>query len=543
MRHKNIEVNDRVKEQIYQYAGFNFSSNLILNQELSYENIYKSLNLGPLFNEICEELWIDSNIASEYIKKYTLHLILQDITDLKFQDRQLLNKIKDEEIGNQRIEYILDEIFYKTPRDLINILGNIKGYFTPQQIDAKLHIEYEFENWDEKSLTPSSQKKWMMNSKKPGSFYPLYVKYATRKSTRSEPLVKPYNKINNFKAELMYKQEHFNRFNEALELTDFSPSQDIWSFEYNTYLLMLLKSNNNKNSENVDEKHFPILASFLLVGDIRLKLLLTDTFFKEGFWSNYKHKIPHILLLSFIIIPFFKEFVKKQLMNFALETSPSNNNMIVNIDPPKMKLIDLKKQLYIYQILKTNDCYHGKSLASEFGIDYKSEVIITEGLKKIWKYMDHIRKKLESKLKNRSDNGFEHLHLIIFEHLEQYELFLELDRADQEGISINIRDCIDFGILEATKWYKENILRNVYDNIEVKDDFPELVGNKNDDARKIQLDIQASNIEKQKQFDEFLAKELAQLGITKAQLKAIAKKHNCAIIIEPDHISSKKITY
>ncbi|HDR8065787.1 TPA: hypothetical protein QCY66_004766 [Bacillus cereus] len=528
-----IEIDEKLKERVYQYAGFGFSNNLLLDQELNYNNVFKAIDLGPEFNRICKDLELDTDIVAEYIKKYTLHLIIQDVKTLKYPNIRALMKIKNEEIKNQKIEAILNEIFFKTPKDLFNTLSYIEGYFTPKQIEDKLYKEYEYEDWNETTLTTESKRKWRENSKKTGSFYQLYVKYATRKSRVAQSLVKHFDKITNYDQELLNKQIHFKRFKKALALAEFDPSQDFWLFEYNTYLLMLQKISSYKELQDLDEKYFPVLASFLIVGDIRLKLLLVETFFNTFSWSHFKNKLSNLVLLSVVIIPFFKEYTKNKLMALITESMLTPERKLIDYDSNDIKLIDITKQLYVYQILKTENCYNGESLASEFRIDVKSEIPVTEGLKKVWKHIGKVRETIDKKYSGLLED--------LLYHIEDFEFPQYPYEAEQEELSRTFREWIRVGVFEATKEYKDSIIRsNIDHNANTSESILKMYSGKIDEEkRNLQLSSYAQWQKRQKELDEIIGEELDQLGIDVDQLKEISEKYNCSIIIEPKNITNK----
>lgn len=523
MHNLKIEIDESIKEQVYQYAGFGFSNSQLSDKELNYENVFKAIDPGPVFNEICEDIELDTNITSEYIKKYVLHLIVQDVTNLKYPSKRTLKKLKEEEIRGQTIEDIIDEIFFKTPKDLFNTLSYIEeDYFTADQIEAKLYKEYEYVDWNENILTTESKRKWMGNSKKTGSFYRPYVKYATKKSRESQSLVKPFNKITDFDQELLNKQMHFNRFIKALELAEFDPSQDVWSFEYSTFLFMLQKISSYKNIDDLDKEYFPVLASFLIVGDIRFKLLLMDTIFKNDSFSHYKNKLSELFLLSFVIIPFFKDFIEYKLMGLIPESVLKSKSSI-DIEYNDMKLVNLKKQLYIYQILKTENCYRGASVASEFGINIKPGLTVTDGVKTAWKHIEQASGTITKEFNN--------LFQKFLNHLGDFEPLLDFKKW------------VEVGVFEVTQEYR-TVMKNNISSLETKDlsDFKNFIGKTDDATKKIKLHFEGNRQMNQKKLNKIIGKELAQLGIDINKLKEISRKYNCSITIEPENIINKTIS-
>ncbi|MCY9165996.1 hypothetical protein [Bacillus atrophaeus] len=176
----------------------------------------------------------------------------------------------------------------------------------------------------------------------------LYVKHATKKARESRSLVKPYNKIKNFQKELLNKQFHFNQFNKVLEAAVNDKSSDIWLFEYNTYLFMLQKVGQYKELKDLEEVYFPVLASLMIVGDIRLKLLLVETLFNTSSGFNYKNKLSSLFLLSIVIIPFFKEYIKSKLLGILDKVKDLGDNSKFK----SYKDLDLKNNYTYIKFLK-----------------------------------------------------------------------------------------------------------------------------------------------------------------------------------------------
>ncbi|MED3957657.1 hypothetical protein P4605_10005 [Priestia aryabhattai] len=453
MHNLNIDIDESLKEQVYQYVGFEFLNSPLLNQELNYENIFKAIDPGSEFRRICNDFELDIDSAVDNVKKYVLYLVIEEIRALKYANKEALMKIKNEEIKNQKIQDLLNEMFFKTPRDLFNTLHYIDGYFTPEQIKSKLDNEYESVDLSGKILTAQSKKKWKENSKKTGSFYSLYVKYATRKSRQSKSLVKSFNKITNFNQELLNKQEHFHQFNKSIKVARVDPSLDYWSFEYNTYSLMLQKISQYKALQNLRDEHFPVLASLLVVGDIRLKLSLVETFFDNASWSHLKNNLSNLFVLSIVIIPFFKEYTKNKLMEIVDKTILESNDELSDYN--KDEMFNLRKQIYIYQILKTKNCYEGENLASEFNINFSAEVEVNEGLIKAWKHIEDA--------KTTINKNFKKLFKDFLNHLDDFLLIQNSEEniIKQEGLSINFGNAVETGIYEAIVGYGESIAGNL----------------------------------------------------------------------------------
>ncbi|MCA1056959.1 hypothetical protein LCM10_18510 [Rossellomorea aquimaris] len=533
MHNLKIEIDEILKKQVYKYAGFKFSNSTFLDQELNYEKIFNAIDPGGEFKRLCNDLELDTEVAAQYIKKYVLHLIIQDvIINLKYPSKKTLMKLTGQEILGQKIEDIIDEIFFNTPRDLFNQLSYIEGFFTSGQIEHKLENEYNWTSFDENALMPESREKWKKNSKKVGSFYPLYVKYAPRKSRLAQSLVKPFNKITDFNQELINKQLHFNRFIKALEQVEYNTSQDVWLFEYNTFYLMLRKIGLYENLEDVDEKYFPVLASFLFVGDIRFKLLLIDELFKSESLPHYKNKLSDLFLLSLVIVPFFKEYVKNKLVELISEDLPDYYRRVED-DHAEMKVENLKKQLHIYQILKTQNYYRGEDLLSEFGIDIKSELKVTKGLKIAWKHIEQASGRI-NKNYNIIFQGF-------LNHIREFESLS--DSNDQEELTKTFKIWLESGIFKTTQEYKNNIIEKNNNSSETIDlsDF-NFIGKIDDERQKIRSKVEGHRHMKQKKLNKNIGEEMAQLGIDVNKLKEISAKYNCSITVEPHKIINKTIS-
>ncbi|WP_339998889.1 hypothetical protein [Priestia aryabhattai] len=444
----DINIDESLKAQVYQYAGFEFLDSSLLNKELNYENIFKAIDPGSEFRQVCNDLELDIDIAVDHIKKYVLYLVIEEVRTLICANKGALRKIKDEDIKNQKIQDLFNEVFFKTPRDLFNTLSYIDGYFTPEQIESKLDNEYG--NPSEKISTAESQKKWERSSKKTGSFYSLYVRYATRKSRKSRSLVKPFNKITDFNQEILNKKEHFHRFNDSIKVADVDPSLDLWSFDYNTYLFMLQKISGYKELQNLKGEYFPILASLSIVGDIRLKLCLVETLFNTSSWRYWETKISNIFLLSIVIIPFFKEYIKDKLMELVNKSMLETNYVISDFNKSEVKLHNLRKQMCVYQILKTEHCYEAESLASEFNIDFKSNVEVTDGLINAWKHIENVKSTIDKDFK---DLFAIFLDSLLFQHSAA-------DVMKQEELTIDFKDAIAIGVHQATDEYRSLIIKH-----------------------------------------------------------------------------------
>ncbi|MGE7604688.1 hypothetical protein ACQKL5_19795 [Peribacillus sp. NPDC097675] len=529
-----IDIDENLKERVYKYAGFGFSNNLLSGQELNYKSVFEAIDLGTEFKRICRDFELDTDVAAGYIKKYTLHLITKDVINLKYPSKKILMKLKGQEIKGQKITDILDEIFFKIPRDLFDQLSYIDGFFTPDQINQKLENEYDWNsNDDESTLTPESREKWENNKKKVGSFYPLYVKYASRKSRLAQSLVKPFNKITDFDKEFLNKQIHFTRFVKALEQAEFDTSQDVWSFEYNTFLFMLQKIGTYKNIDELDKEYFPVVASFLFVGDIRLKLSLIDAFFKNSSWSYFKNKQSELFQISFIIVPFLKEFITNKLMELIPESVIKSKSSLDN-DQNEMKIVDLKKKLYIYQTFKNEKCYCGESLASEFGINTKNELTVTEELKVAWKQIEHASGTI-----NMNFNSFFQKFL---NHLAEFDSFL--DSYNGEELTLTFKSWIEVGIYEATQEYRDTLVKNKNSsNHSETKDMSDLnfKGKSDEELKKLWVYAEDNRQMHQKKLNKIIGYELGKLGIDVNKIKEISKKYNCSITIEPTNVINKTI--
>jgi hypothetical protein len=416
----------------------------------------------------------------------------------------------------------------------LNQLSYIEGFFTSKQIRQKLETEYDWNSIeDEKTLISKSVEKWKRNQKKTGSFYPLYIKYATRKSRLAKSLVKPYQKIKNFNQELLNKQVHFGQFIKALERVKYDTSQDIWSFEYNTHLFMLQKICSYEDIDKLDNMHFLVLASFICVEDIRLKLLLMDTLFKNHSWSHYKNKLPELFLLSYVIVPFLKEFIKDKLMEVIPESVLKATSKTDNKEN-EMKMISLKKQLYIYQTLKTENCYSGESLISEFGIDIKHRLTVTDGVKEAWKYIDKVSQKINEDPLNVFNK--------ISKHLGQFESFLDLYNKDE--LTSTFKKWLEVGVFIANQDYIYTMMKTNQKNNDKELEFKSVSdlgfsGKTNDDLMKLSLHTEGKRHVNQKKLNKSIGRELAQLGIDINKLKEISRKYNCSVTIESNNIIYK----
>lgn len=104
---------------MYKVLGFKFD---LTPNELSYENLYKAIELGPLFTNICEIFNLDEIEAGKYVKEFAFHQLKEEALNLDDSEVSLIFRYQDEPIGQTTFGDIIDQAFFSIDEEYIGMM-------------------------------------------------------------------------------------------------------------------------------------------------------------------------------------------------------------------------------------------------------------------------------------------------------------------------------------------------------------------------------------------------------------------------------------
>lgn len=365
-------LTNKLKAELYKELGFQFKS-----RERSYVDILEAVNLGEKFKDVCDGLDLDATVVEEYIKKYILHLILEEAATLSQQELEFAISFPDEPLLDTTIgklledmqnemQYVLSEKFQSYLKENLKVenvhdvdVESLKGHKIDEETQSFKNYTYPFTERD-------------------NTLFPFYFKRFVNKQRPVKPRIdKDYDK-ESLPNDLL---THYHQFIELLndQGNGIDLTRDILEMERETDIFLLLKVWSLLPSDNFDKFKFKkdknnylkVLASFSLIEDIRLKLYFIEQFIKED------NRFPFIkgqgyielFILIFLYVPLLKEYLIENIKAPKGELSIKSDEVFEKEEVSRLRKI--KKKLFQYHTLKGAAGYKLTNLRDEsiFHID------------------------------------------------------------------------------------------------------------------------------------------------------------------------------
>lgn len=366
-------LTNKLKAELYKELGFQFRSN-----ERSYADILEAVNLGEKFKDVCDGLDLEAAVVEEYIKKYVLHLILEEATTLSQQELSLAISFPDEPLLDTTIGESLED------------MQNAMQYVLSERFQSYLHENLKVENVhdvDEESCLEGQKidegAELFKNFTYPfternHTLFPFYFKRFVNKQRSVKPrLDKDFDK-ESFPLDLL---THYYQFIELLNDNGIGiiPTRDILEMERETDIFFILKAWSllpidylNKFKFKKDKYNYlKVLASFSLIEDLRLKLYFIEQFIKEdnSFPFIKGQGYFELFILIFLYVPLLKEYLIENIKAPKGELSIKSDEVSEKEEVSRLR--EIKKKLFLYHTLKGDAGYKLTDLRDEsiFQID------------------------------------------------------------------------------------------------------------------------------------------------------------------------------
>lgn len=416
-------LTNKLKAELYKELGFQFKSN-----ERSYSDILEAVNLGEKFKDVCDGLDLEPAVVEEYIKKYVLHLILEEAATLSQQEVDLTRSFSDEPLFDKSMGELLEDM----QNEMQYVLSeSFKSYFY-ETLKMEDNDDVDEENpLEEGKLDKGNESLKNLTypfTERDNTFYQIYYRRFVDKQRPIKPrLDKDFDK-ENLPSHLL---THYYQFLELLNVgKDYNPTRDMLELERETDIFFLLKVWSllpngylNKFKLKKDKSNYlKVLASFSLIEDLRLKLYFTEQFIKEGnSFPFIKGKgYIELFILIFLFVPLLKEYLFDNMKAPKGELSIKNNEISDKEEISKLK--GIKKKLFLYHSLKGAAGYKLTDLRNEsiFKID-ESEISYSENFIEFYKKV----KKVNGFRTEFSKDTIDGLLKIINEKPELTEIYLD----------------------------------------------------------------------------------------------------------------------
>ncbi|WP_368658242.1 hypothetical protein AB3Z07_26130 [Metabacillus halosaccharovorans] len=381
------------------------------------ENILEIVELGENFKRVCSNLDLDAHIVEEYLKKYVLHLILEESTNFSESELQLIRSYSGEPLLNTTIGELFEEI-----QDEIYFVQSNK--FQDYQYSSLKKDNKAFSEGKTYHLNKASQ---LLNnlifpfSERKETFYLFYYnRYVDRQGVIKPRIEKNYDK-ESLAQSLIDHYHNFatllNNYEDAVNIR-VNPTRDILQLERETDIYFLLKlytllpkDKSNKFKYRKDKKEreifLRVIASFAVIEDIRLKLYLTEQCIqKEDISYFIKGKgYVNLFTLIYIYIPLIKEAFLDQIKAKKGVLSVKNDEIYLKEEISELKKV--KNKLYLYKTTRGNVGYKLTDIKNEAVPQKNGNVIYSEDFivfyKEVKKMNDNRQKFSEITMNNLSD--------------------------------------------------------------------------------------------------------------------------------------------
>ncbi|MFF2909185.1 hypothetical protein [Paenibacillus sp. NPDC057934] len=335
----NHSISD-AEEIVVDYFGFKLNNTQKLK---NYNNTIDSIDLGPIFEEVCDYLEINSDSLGRAVKEHALHTLYEEAITFSKEELEFIkanNKIWSFNISSiVENEYFEDPnafFEYYTEKYLCDLFGVkyssteeleierdriradlMKGFF-PKMPNTKKGFSDKEKNSDEI---------WHEYSKKSGSLYRVVFK--RKFNTGEMTLTRQTGRIVN-KTEKRDDSKVF--FKNAIESTDLflkklldqasehELKEELRMFEKDTAMFLIFDvvhkiMNSNKQSK-YNKKGLELVSSFTLIDDFKIREVFLSAFHKEDgplIKYLYRQGYDYFFLLNFILIPFLIKFLRNKL--------------------------------------------------------------------------------------------------------------------------------------------------------------------------------------------------------------------------------------
>lgn len=390
-------TSESIKNQLYTFFGFEFDYRKKIS---NYEDLFDSISLGPVFEEICKNLELDPNKLSRHVRNYVLNLISEEITTISLEEKLLIQRFcylwSDDEDDDSLTDITLE--YFNKPTDYFehysheficdlldievsnqnalkdNIIGQREVHMKLRnQVFSNLPQDYSLKNKYKESLGniefsyDTTDYLWHNHSKISGSLYRSVLRSKLNDSdmtlTRQPRFIinKRQNKDDS-REFFLNAVEKTTLFLKCLEqqFPDHSPTQELLLFEKDTNMLFLMENslffyaaNKNHNKPKYSPIGLKILSSFILIDDINIRSYLSTTFYSEpGLFVQLLHRdgYYYFFLFSHILLPLLTKFIRTELTMLVPPIGIKSIENQVHHPQLKSKLIKLYKKDYIYRL-------------------------------------------------------------------------------------------------------------------------------------------------------------------------------------------------
>ncbi|TYS64356.1 hypothetical protein FZD47_12895 [Bacillus infantis] len=347
-------LSNKLKAELYKELGFQFKS-----KESSYADILEAVNLGEKFKDVCDGLDLEATVVDEYIKKYVLHLILEEAATLSQQEVDLTISFPDEpllgttigeslEDMQNEVQYVLSERFQSYLHENLKVEivhdDNEESCLERQKIDNAAEL---FKNF----TYPFTERTHTL--------FPFYFKKYVNKQRSVKPRIDKDFDNESLPNDLL---THYHQFIELLNDhgNGFNPTRDILEIERETDVFFLLKAWSllpsdyfNKFKLKKDKNNYlKVLASFSLIEDFRLKLYFTEQFIKEdnSFPFIKGQGYSELFILIFLYVPLLKEYLIENIRAPKGELSIKSDEVTEKEEVSRLR--EIKKKLFLYHTIK-----------------------------------------------------------------------------------------------------------------------------------------------------------------------------------------------
>jgi hypothetical protein len=349
-------VMSEVEKIVVDYLGFKFNPSKKLN---NYKNTFDSIDLGPIFEEICSYLEIDSALLSRAVKEYVIHILYEEISTFSNEELSLIKTYSDLWSPNNSVvaenEYFInpDAFFEHFTEIYLCDLVEIEYYKSIQNSEIERNrIRSEltkiiFPKISDKILKSQSiDDIWYQYAKKSGSLYRNLFK---RKFNIGEMTLT--RQIGNIVNKTRGKDDSKAFYINAIESTDLflnklmdiasehDINEELRMFEKDTDMLLIFDilhkiTFGDKNKYN--RGGLKIVSSFVLIEDYEIRKVLLSSFNNEsGPYIKYLHLkgYSYFFLLNCILIPFLIVFLRTKLYNYKSSSLKESKLKGYGIDP------------------------------------------------------------------------------------------------------------------------------------------------------------------------------------------------------------------
>jgi hypothetical protein len=447
-------------------AELGFQFNIYDDDEaLTYEKVFRAIELGEIFDEICRSLDLEPLLVKEHVKKYVLHLIFEEAATFCEFEKELIRDYCDEPL----ITTTIGEIFEQVQNELFFIESDSFQQYLMSVIDGnkpikKTSLKKENENYYD-PVYPFQKRTYTL--------FPFYFNHFVNKKRPIKPQSLDKDGSKDFFLDLFV---HFDKFKNVLNGYDnkINSTREILEFEKETNIFFLLKVQSilpkekliNMSSKRKDN-YFKVLASMSLIEDIRLKLYFIEQFIAEDnefLFTKSQDGYIRLFWLIFFYIPLLKDFIKNQIK--APKGTLSVKDLFLDDKEVATQLRRVKKKLLLCYALKNNPCYRGTDLKSEY-IFQINELEYSNNFDDLYINVNKLKKFREMFCKETIENTFKEINKIDSRPNHLDYLFHQLAKSLVSEMALTFDDDIQFfGSVE--KYFNEQKIMDKFNQLNVK---------------------------------------------------------------------------